>query len=62
MGVKVKGRLEPMIKGLSEEVVQQLPITMIGKPIIDENGVELGKITKIDLKSGLWYGEIERTK
>lgn len=62
MGVKVKGHLEPMIKDLSEEVIQQLPITMIGKPIIDDNGVELGKITKIDLESGFWYGEIERTK
>lgn len=55
-GVNVSGSLSQMFKGLpiSDDVVSSI----IGKPINDTDGKQIGIITKIDVDSDMWYGRI----
>lgn len=54
--VNICGSLSLLLKGLEKT---NIPVdSLIGKPITDADGVEIGVITKVDIDRDLWHGQV----
>lgn len=55
--INISGSLSQMFKGLP--INDEIMPSLIGKPIKDSTGKQIGVITKIDVNNDMWHGRID---